>query len=146
MPAEAELRLTFRWQVHPGGRPTAALRRIGLAALRRLGQRSAEVGVLVCDDPTICALNRQYRGKDRPTDVLSFPAGAAPGDGPRYLGDVAISLDTARRQAAERRVPLERELALLLLHAVIHLSGYDHEADDGEMARLEARMRRELLR
>ena len=146
MPAEARLRLTFRWDAHPGGRPTAPLRRVGLAALRRLGHRSAEVGVLVCDDATIRALNRQYRGKDRPTDVLSFPAGAAAGDDVPYLGDVAISLEAARRQAAERRVPVERELALLLLHAVIHLSGYDHEADDGEMARLEAGLRRELLR
>jgi len=108
--------------------------------------RAGEVGVLVCDDATIRALNRQYRGKDRPTDVLSFPAGAAAGDSAPYLGDVAISLEAARRQAAERRVPVERELALLLLHAVIHLSGYDHEADDGEMARLEAGLRRELLR
>jgi probable rRNA maturation factor len=140
------LSVTIRWQAHPGGRPTARLRRIGVAALRRLGHRAAEVGVLVCDDATIHALNRQYRGKDRPTDVLSFPAGTAPGDGPRYLGDVAISLDTARRQAARRRIPVERELALLLLHAVIHLSGYDHEADAGEMARLEVRLRRELLR
>jgi probable rRNA maturation factor len=140
------LKVTIRWLLHPGGRPTASLRRVGLATLRRLGHRAAEVGVLVCDDPTIHALNRQYRGKDRPTDVLSFPAGAAGADGAPYLGDVAISLDTARRQAAGRRIPLERELELLLVHAVIHLSGYDHEADDGEMARLEAGLRRELLR
>jgi probable rRNA maturation factor len=140
------LKVTIRWQAHPGGRPTARLRRVGQAALRRLGHRAAEVGVLVCDDPTIHALNRQYRGKDRPTDVLSFPAGAPGADGAQYLGDVAISLDTARRQAAGRRIPLERELELLLLHAVIHLSGYDHEADRGEMARLEAGLRRELLR
>lgn len=146
MPARPGLRVTFRWQAHPGGRPTGDLRRVGLAALRRLGHGAGEVGVLVCDDATIHALNRQYRGKDRPTDVLSFPGGDAVGDDVPYLGDVAISLDTARRQAAERRIPLERELALLLLHAVIHLSGYDHEADDGEMARLEAGLRRELLR
>jgi probable rRNA maturation factor len=140
------LKVTIRWQAHPGGRPTARLRRVGQAALRRLGHRAAEVGVLVCDDPTIHALNRQYRGKDRPTAVLSFPAGAPGADGAPYLGDVAISLDMARRQAAGRRIPLERELELLLLHAVIHLSGYDHEADKGEMARLEAGLRRELLR
>lgn len=138
--------MTIRWQAHPGGRPTARLRRIGVAALRRLGHRAAVVGVLVCDDATIHALNRQYRGKDRPTDVLSFPSGGASADGAPYLGDVAISLETARRQATRRRLPLERELELLLLHAVIHLSGYDHEADRGEMARLEAGLRRELLR
>jgi probable rRNA maturation factor len=138
--------VTIHWQAHPGGRPTACLRRVGLAALRRLGHRSAEVGVLVCDDTTIHALNRQYRHQDRPTDVLSFPADTPGADGAPYLGDVAISLETARRQAARRRIPLERELGLLLLHGVIHLSGYDHETDRGEMARLEAGLRRELLR
>jgi probable rRNA maturation factor len=140
------LTVTIHWQAHPGGRPTAHLRRVGLAALRRLGHRAAEVGVLVCDDATIHALNRQYRGKDRPTDVLSFPAGGPGADGAPYLGDVAISLETARRQAARRRIPLARELGLLLLHGVVHLSGYDHETDRGEMARLETELRRELLR
>jgi probable rRNA maturation factor len=138
--------VTIRWLLHPGGRPTPRLRRVSVRALRRLGHRQAEVGVLVCDDATIHALNRQYRGKDRPTDVLSFPAGGGSVDGPPYLGDVAISLETARRQAARRRIPLQRELELLLLHAMIHLSGYDHEADRGEMARVEMALRRELLR
>ena len=138
--------MTIRWLLHPGGRPTARLRRLGVRALRRLGHRAGEVGVLVCDDATIHALNRQYRHKDRPTDVLSFPAGGPSADGSPYLGDVAISLETARRQAARRRISLERELEMLLLHAVIHLSGYDHETDRGEMARLEAGLRRELLR
>lgn len=101
--------------------------------------------MLVCDDATIRTLNRRFRHKDAATDVLSFPDGTALPDGGLYLGDVAISLDTAGRQAAERGVPLVRELELLLLHAVIHLAGYDHESDAGEMERLEKALRRELL-
>ncbi len=141
----ADARVTFRWDRRPGGRQTGELRRLAMAAMGRLGTGPAEVGVLVCDDATIRTLNRHYRGKDAPTDVLSFPGGGSEPGGVPYLGDVAISLDTARRQAARGGVTLERELKVLLLHAVIHLCGYDHEADRGEMAALEARLRRELL-
>jgi len=142
----AEARVTFRWQRHPGGRPTGVLRRLALAAAKRLGAGTVEIGVLMCDDPTIRSLNRHYRGKDRTTDVLAFPGEFTQPDGLRYLGDVAISLETAERQAAEAGIPLERELEVLLLHAIVHLCGYDHETDRGEMAALEARLRRELLR
>lgn len=141
----ASAHVRFRWQLRPGGQPTAALRRLTVAALERLGAGPVEVGVLVCDDATIRTLNRHFRGKDAPTDVLSFPAGFAQPDGPIYLGDVAISLETARRQADEAGVTLERELATLLLHAVVHLCGWDHESDGGEMAALETRLRRELI-
>jgi probable rRNA maturation factor len=139
------LRVAFSWRMHPGGRPTAALRRLAERALARLGLTTAEVGVLVCDDATIRGLNRRYRHKDTPTDVLSFEDGFAQPDGVPYLGDVAISLETARRQADEADVPLVRELELLLLHALVHLKGYDHESDEGEMTALEAELRRELL-
>ena len=142
----AEPRVTFRWQVRPGGRRTAALRRLAAAALERLKAGPVEVGVLVCDDATIRTLNRHFRAKDAATDVLSFPAGFAQPDGPVYLGDVAISLETAGRQAAAAGVGLDRELQTLLLHALVHLCGFDHETDSGEMAALEARLRRELLR
>jgi probable rRNA maturation factor len=138
-------RVAFRWQRHPGGRPTRRLRELATAALRALGVGPAEVGVLVGDDTTIRMLNRHFRGKDAPTDVLSFPAGFAQPDGLPYLGDVAISLETASRQASEMGVPLERELCTLLLHALVHLCGYDHESDAGEMEALEARLREELL-
>ena len=142
----AETRVTFRWQRHPGGSPTGGLRKFARAAAERLGTGAVEIGVLVCDDSTIRSLNRHYRGKDRPTDVLSFPGGFAQPEGPRYLGDIAISLETANRQAHEANLPLQRELEVLLLHAIVHLCGYDHETDRGEMAALEARLRRELLR
>jgi probable rRNA maturation factor len=138
--------VTFRWQRHPGGRPTPALRKIALAAMDRLDTDPVEVGVLVCDDATIRSLNRRFRSKDKPTDVLSFPAGFTQPEGLPYLGDVAISLETAERQAAGAGVPVERELKVLLLHAIVHLCGVDHEKDQGEMAALETKLRRELIR
>ena len=119
---------------------------MALAAIERLGAGPAEVGVLVCDDAEIRGLNRRFRSKDTPTDVLSFPGGFTEPDGVPYLGDVAISLETAERQAAEAGVPVERELEVLLLHAIVHLCGFDHENDGGEMAALEERLRRELIR
>lgn len=139
-------RVTFEWQRRAPGRLTAALRAFGLAALRQLGRDGVEVGVLVTDDATVRTLNRRWRGKDTPTDVLSFPCGDRMPEGRVYLGDVAISLETAARQAAERGVPVARELETLLLHALVHLCGYDHETDGGEMEALERRLRRELLR
>ena len=141
----AELRVAFRWQRHPGGRPTETLRALAVAVLGRVGVQRGEVGVLVCDDATIRHLNSHFRRKDRATDVLSFPGGFDQPDGPPYLGDIAISLETAARQAVEAGVELEREMQLLLLHGLLHLCGYDHEADDGEMEALEARLRGELL-
>jgi len=138
-------RITFRWQRHPGGRPTGRLRGIAEATLDRTGADPVEIGVLICDDATIRSLNRHFRQKDTATDVLSFPAGFTQPDGPTYLGDVAISLDTAVRQASAAGHAIEDELALLIIHAVLHLCGHDHESDSGEMVRLERRLRRELL-
>lgn len=138
-------RLTFEWRRRPSGRLTAELRALGLKALKQLGKSGVEVGVLVTDDAAVRTLNRRWRGKDRPTDVLSFPCGDRLPEGRIYLGDVAISLETAQRQAAQRGVPLARELATLLLHALVHLCGYDHETDGGEMEALEQSLQRELL-
>lgn len=84
-------------------------------------------------------LNLRYRGMDRATDVLAFPAGNG-----RLLGDVVISVPYADRQARRRGESRAREIDRLLLHGVLHLAGYDHEADDGEMDRLEAALRRRL--
>lgn len=138
-------RIAFRWQRHPGGRPTPVLRELATAALQRLGVATAEIGVLVSDDATIRMLNRHFRGRDEATDVLSFPAGFEQPDGMPYLGDIAISIEAAARQAAELGGSLQRELCTLLLHALVHLCGYDHERDGGEMALLEAKLRGELL-
>ena len=108
-------------------------------------RRAATLRIL--SDRKMRELNRRFREKDRPTDVLAFPAGApeeggAFGGEPAYLGDLAVSAETAARQAAERGHPLETELRLLALHGVLHLLGWDHERDRGEMERLERLLRR----
>lgn len=141
----SQIIISFAWRKHPGGHLADSLRELGIRALTRLGVESAEVGVLICDDATIRSLNRRFRNKNYATDVLAFPAGYHQVDGLPYLGDVAISLDTARRQAEERGQDLSLELMTLLLHALIHLCGWDHETDEGEMAALEVQLYRELL-
>lgn len=106
---------------------------------------SAEVHVLVTGDERIRKLNRDFLEIDRPTDVLSFPDGDELPSGRRLLGQIVISLDTARRQADEAGHSENRELVELLLHGTLHLLGYDHSSDQGEMNRLELELREELL-
>jgi probable rRNA maturation factor len=104
-----------------------------------------EVTVALVSDWRMRTLNRTFRGRNYATDVLSFPAephGPAPRGGPRYLGDVVIGMGVARRQAAEAGHPLTIELRVLALHGLLHLLGYDHEVDEGTMARIEERLRR----
>jgi probable rRNA maturation factor len=101
---------------------------------------AGDVSVLLTGDQAIRTLNRKYRRKDQRTDVLSFPAS----DGAAVAGDLAISLETAFRQAQEQGHTLEMEIKVLLLHGLLHLAGYDHEVDDGRMRRKEKRLRREL--
>ena len=103
------------------------------------------VDVLLADDATLRRLNRNYRGKNKPTDVLSFPPAAEAQAGDLCVaGDLAISLDTAARQAAEHGHTLRDEVRILLLHGTLHLAGFDHETDSGEMAQREAELRRKL--
>lgn len=83
------------------------------------------------------SLNRQFRGKDHATDVLSFPSGER-----GFLGDIVIAAGVAARQAREAGHALTTELRVLALHGLLHLLGYDHEADEGRMARAEARLRK----
>lgn len=97
-----------------------------------------EVSVLLTTDSGIRRLNRAFRHKDKATDVLSFPAPETMGGAAPTAGDLAISVETAARQADEAGHVLYRELEVLLLHGVLHLAGYDHEADRGQMARKEA--------
>lgn len=108
-------------------------------ALEAIGKRNAPATIAFVSDRTIRKLNQQFRGLDKATDVLSFPAGE-----PDNLGDVAVSVDTALKQARENGVTFENEIAQLILHGLLHLCGYDHETDDGEMNRLELRLRRKL--
>ncbi len=105
-----------------------------------------ELSVLVTDDAQLHQLNRDYRGVDAPTDVLSFAAEeeaggpfVRPPDAPRYLGDIALSYERVVAQAAEYGHSRERELAYLVAHGVLHLLGYDHERGPEDAAAMRAR-------
>ncbi len=131
----------------PRGGEVPALRAAVRRALELLGETKAEVCVSLVDDDQIRALNRQYRGKDAATDVLAFAAREGervPGD-EHWLGDIVISLDTARRQARQGGHGLVHELIRLVTHGLLHLLGYDHERSPAEARRMR-RKERWLLR
>jgi probable rRNA maturation factor len=111
-----------------------------LAVLTRRVTRGRPISCLIAEDAEIRRLNRQYRGKNHATDVLSFPAAGRNG----FAGDIAISIDRARVQAAEMGHSLADELRILMLHGALHLAGMDHETDSGEMARAERSWRKRL--
>ena len=120
----------------------ARLRRSAVRLLAALRLPAAELSIAVVSDREMRRLNHRYRGVDRPTDVLSFVqheewSGASHG----LLGDVVISLDTARRQAAERGARLGAEGERLLIHGLLHLLGYDHERSPAEARRMQRRAR-----
>jgi probable rRNA maturation factor len=100
-----------------------------------------EVTVALVSDRQVRTLNRSYRGVDAPTDVLSFPAGNGVGALP-HLGDIVIARGVARRQARAESHPEATEWRVLALHGLLHLLGYDHDADNGVMRRVEQRLRR----
>lgn len=104
--------------------------------LLALGRADAELSVMLVDDATIRALNKQYRGIDKPTDVLSFPMleGDFSGVQPELLGDVVISIPTATRQAAAGGKSLADEVTQLLAHGILHLVGHDHDTRTKERA------------
>ncbi len=113
------------------------------SALRLVGHAKSELSINLVDDAEIRELNRDHRGRDRTTDVLSFSlfdGDHAPFRG-NLLGDVVISIDTARRQARERHRSLDEEVARLMIHGVLHLIGHDHE-DDADYRRMRAEERR----
>jgi probable rRNA maturation factor len=124
-----------RRRVHP-----ERLRRVLRGAGRAL-RVTGEVAVVLGGDRAIRALNARYRGKDKATDVLSFPGVG----GREGLGDIVISVETAERNARSLGRTLARELDVLALHGFLHVMGYDHETDDGAMDRLERRLRHRLL-
>jgi probable rRNA maturation factor len=103
-----------------------------------------QVTVLLTIDAAVCDLNRRFRRKNKPTDVLSFPATTLLQSQERIAGDLAISVDTARRQAAEQGHALTCELKILILHGLLHLAGYDHETDQGKMHRRERSLRQQF--
>jgi len=110
-------------------------------ALSAIGKSGSSATIAFVSDNRIRKLNQQFRGIDKATDVLSFPAGE-PDE--LNLGDIAVSVETAATQAKENGLSLDDEIAQLILHGLLHLSGYDHETDNGEMNRLELRLRRKL--
>ena len=121
---------------------TTATRGVG-PWLQRAAPVSArgDVSIAVVSDRRMRALNRQFRGKDVATDVLSFPATHIPGVS-AFLGDIVIASGVATRQAREAGHPVSTELKVLALHGLLHLLGYDHDIDHGKMARAEARLRK----
>ena len=143
-------------------------RRVDLARLTAVLRGAAEalrvkgeVALVIAGDKVLHDLNHRYRGKDKPTDVLSFPGpcgehvagprsarraecAACVGQSPS-LGDIVISVDTAERNAKDLGRTLPQELDVLALHGFLHVLGYDHEADEGQMDRLEKKLRRRLL-
>jgi probable rRNA maturation factor len=124
----------------PSVRALSRFLREAQAALRLRG----EVTVLLTSDQAIRRLNRQFRGKNKATDVLSFPADSSAPGAEKIAGDLAVSIPTARRQATLCGHSLGTELKVLILHGLLHLAGYDHEADSGQMARRERLLRGRL--
>src|SRR3954468_17897471 len=120
------------------GLSSRALAGFALKAGRATGLRGA-VSVLITGNSSMRRLNSCFRGKNRPTDVLSFPA-AASANG--FAGDIAISLDIAERNARLLGHSAADEIRILILHGMLHLAGYDHENDEGEMAKKEIVLRR----
>ncbi len=133
------------------GLSTRTVRSDASRILVAMGEGNAELTVSLVDDATIQPLNRDYRGKDRPTDVLAFAmreGQRAPGD-EAELGDVVISVETAARQAQERRKTLADEVQTLLIHGILHVLGYDHErspAEERRMQTMERKLKRQLGR
>jgi len=123
---------------------------------RELKLENVELSIAFVSDAEIARWNESYRQKKGPTDVLSFPAavhragrakhmrGKSAGIAETFLGDVAIAPETARRYAKKNGRNLQSEIRILMLHGVLHLVGYDHESDNGQMNRIEQKLRRRL--
>lgn len=123
------------------GLATLALMRFIARARRAAGLRGT-VNVLLTSNAEMRSLNRRFRGQDKPTDVLSFPA--APSANNEFAGDIAISAEIASQNARDLGHAPGVEVKILTLHGILHLRGYDHERDHGQMARREQKLRREL--
>jgi probable rRNA maturation factor len=141
MPKEAELEIVLLDNQRKRRIDRPRLRALLQAAAKAMSARGA-VSLVLTGDRTVRRLNRDYRGKNKPTDVLSFPGPHDEGN----LGDIVISVETAARNAPTFGRTLAQELDILTLHGFLHVLGYDHETDDGTMDRLEARLRRRLLK
>lgn len=145
---DVEIEVLNRQRLHEIDCPAAA--KLAQAVLNRIGQEDAALTITFILDPAMRILNRDYRGIDKPTDVLSFAYHEADDNiveqgEPAHLGDMVISVETAERYAGELGLTFEQELGHLIIHGTLHLAGYDHETDNGEMNRLERKLRKALL-
>lgn len=135
----------YRNEVRGSGVDARALKRTMQSLLAAVDEGESSISVTLVDDAAIQRINAEHRGKDKPTDVLSFPlfdeSSTDPEIDERLLGDIVISIDTARRQAADYDAPLQNEIYRLLIHGLLHVMGHDHmEAE--ERAEMEAEERR----
>ena len=136
----------YRNEVRRSGIDARALKRTALELLQAVGEPDSSLSISLVGDAEIARVNAEHRGKNKPTDVLSFPLEPSTGSGEReqpekLLGDIVISVDTARRQAADYDATLQREVYRLLIHGLLHVLGHDHEKAV-ERRRMEAQERR----
>lgn len=151
--ALADIEVVNRQRLFPLQRQ--AIVSLGQAVLARLGRATCSATITFIRDREMQTLNRTYRNIDKPTDVLAFAyhEGISDNDptynpdflGLDFLGDVIISVETADRYAREQGIDFVSEINWLVIHGLLHLAGYDHEVDNGEMRKLERRLRKELL-
>lgn len=145
-PVELEIEIEAAW---PEATDWEALATRAITALAQIAPELANprlsASLLFADDAEVHALNREWRGKDKPTNVLSFPMleredllALAPDGPPELLGDIALALETCAREAADKGVALEQHAAHLIIHGLLHLSGHDHVHSDEEAAAMEA--------
>ena len=149
--AAARLRVNVACPDSPSRASASAEQAAAVRGLARWLEKAApasargDLCVALVSDARIKTLNRQFRGKDQVTDVLSFPADRRTAPSPRtpaFLGDVVIAAGIAKKQAKAAGHSLNIEVRILALHGLLHLLGYDHDADGGKMARVEARLRK----
>jgi probable rRNA maturation factor len=123
------------WQTEPDAEAVIQRAVAAAAAVAKASLGEAELAVMLTDDAGIRTLNSNWRGIDKPTNVLSFPAlpptrAGGPDDAPRMLGDIAIAYETTRKEADDEQKPFDHHLSHLAVHGFLHLIGYDHEKDD----------------
>jgi rRNA maturation RNase YbeY len=121
---------------------STAVRRVAEHLLDAVGESRSELGVELVGDRRMRRLNRQYRGRDVSTDVLAFSIREAPGPASPLMGDVVISIPAVYRQACDHRHSADDEFAILLIHGILHLCGYDHEGGGKEAQRMRRQERR----
>ncbi|GAC1506645.1 MAG: rRNA maturation RNase YbeY [Bradyrhizobium sp.] len=134
LPITEVLVVADSWQTEPGAEDVIQRAIAAAAEIADADTGDAELAVMLTDDAGIRTLNSNWRGIDKPTNVLSFPAlqptgPAGPDDAPRMLGDIAIAYDTTRREADDEQKPFDHHLSHLAVHGFLHLIGYDHEKD-----------------